>query len=430
VVAFDPPVPAFRVLLSAYACRPGLGSEPGFGWNWALELARSGAEVWVLTRYDNKAAIESVAGEAAHAGLHFIYVEHPPLGRIIERLPLGEYWKHVAWQEAAYKAAKGLRDQVDFDVVHHVSYGSLHIGSRLWRLKRPFIFGPVGGGQIAPAGFRRHFHGGWIAECIRSIVARRLYAYVLNARSTVRGATLVLVANRDTEAAVRSLGAREIQVMTDVGLPAVQIGAHSPVASSRDEPLRILWVAGLRPRKGLLLALEAVSLIGAETPWKLTIVGDGEQAGMLPRWVDELGLRDNVEWRGKLPWAETQASYDRADLFLFTSLRDTGGGQLLEAMARGLPILTLDHHGGATLVPNSAGVKIPVTTPEETAANLARAIERLAADRASLMKMGEAAIEVARQHTWDRKAADALKIYGRLVKRGSRVEPARVAALS
>jgi glycosyltransferase involved in cell wall biosynthesis len=172
-------------------------------------------------------------------------------------------------------------------------------------------------------------------------------------------------------------------------------------------------------------------LIAAETPWKLTILGDGEQARMLPRWVSALGLRDKVEWRGRIPWADVQASYDRADLFLFTSLRDTGGGQLLEAMARGLPILTLDHHGGATLVPNSAGVKVPVTTPEETAANLARAIERLAADRDSLAKMGEAAIEVARQHTWDRKAADALQIYGQLVKRASHAQPAtRVAALS
>ena len=31
-----------RILLSAYACEPGIGSEPGIGWHWALEIARLG----------------------------------------------------------------------------------------------------------------------------------------------------------------------------------------------------------------------------------------------------------------------------------------------------------------------------------------------------------------------------------------------------
>ena len=39
-----------RILLSAFACAPHSGSEPGVGWHWALELARLGHDVLVLTR--------------------------------------------------------------------------------------------------------------------------------------------------------------------------------------------------------------------------------------------------------------------------------------------------------------------------------------------------------------------------------------------
>ena len=48
-----------KVLLSAYACEPNKGSEPGVGWNWAIEIARLGHKVWVLTRANNQPSIDS-----------------------------------------------------------------------------------------------------------------------------------------------------------------------------------------------------------------------------------------------------------------------------------------------------------------------------------------------------------------------------------
>jgi hypothetical protein len=43
-----------RILISAYACCPNRGSEPAVGWNWPLELARMGHEVWVITRSSSR----------------------------------------------------------------------------------------------------------------------------------------------------------------------------------------------------------------------------------------------------------------------------------------------------------------------------------------------------------------------------------------
>jgi hypothetical protein len=55
---------AIKILMSAYACEPGKGSEPGVGWRWAIETAALNHEVWVITRTNNKAAI--TAGVAQH----------------------------------------------------------------------------------------------------------------------------------------------------------------------------------------------------------------------------------------------------------------------------------------------------------------------------------------------------------------------------
>ena len=51
-----------NVLLSAYACEPGKGSEPEVGWQWALQMARF-HNVTVLTRTNNRAAIEAALRE-------------------------------------------------------------------------------------------------------------------------------------------------------------------------------------------------------------------------------------------------------------------------------------------------------------------------------------------------------------------------------
>ena len=47
-----------RILLSAYACEPDRGSEPGVGWNWVRHLARE-HEVWVITRSNNRGIIDA-----------------------------------------------------------------------------------------------------------------------------------------------------------------------------------------------------------------------------------------------------------------------------------------------------------------------------------------------------------------------------------
>ena len=39
-----------KVLVSAYACEPNVGSEPGVGWNWVLKMAQQYEEVHVVTR--------------------------------------------------------------------------------------------------------------------------------------------------------------------------------------------------------------------------------------------------------------------------------------------------------------------------------------------------------------------------------------------
>jgi glycosyltransferase involved in cell wall biosynthesis len=85
------------------------------------------------------------------------------------------------------------------------------------------------------------------------------------------------------------------------------------------------------------------------------------------------------------------ALYRSADVFIFTSLRDSFGAQVLEAMGAGLPVVTLDHQGVGTFVPEKAAFKVPVKNPEETVAGLVEAIRTLMVSPELRAKMGRVA---------------------------------------
>ena len=91
----------------------------------------------------------------------------------------------------------------------------------------------------------------------------------------------------------------------------------------------------------------------------------------------------------------------RSQVFVFPSLREFGGGVILEAMACGLPCLIVDYGGPGELVSAATGVKLPMRPREELVQSLQRAMERLAADPAACRAMGSAAVAgAAAANTW------------------------------
>ena len=61
------------------------------------------------------------------------------------------------------------------------------------------------------------------------------------------------------------------------------------------------------------------------------------------RYIQRLGLNDRVVFLGRLSWQEMQQRFAEADLFMFTSLRDTSGAVNFEALAKGCPVMCLNH---------------------------------------------------------------------------------------
>jgi glycosyltransferase involved in cell wall biosynthesis len=412
-----------RLLLSAYACRPNAGSEPGCGWNWATHLAARGIEVHVLVAKRNQEAIEAALRDRPVANLHFTYVPVP-----LDWAKKSEALHYVCWQVAALKAARELARKCEFQVAHHVTYASVHVPSQLWRLGIPVVFGPVGGGQTAPASMLSYFGAEKHKEGRRSSLTKALRFSPVHKR-WLRRMSFILAANRDTLSVVQALGCKSASLMCDTAIAADYFAEgprnfDAPDTKVRSGAVRLLWVGRMLTRKALPLALDALKEVHQNVT--LTIAGDGIDPKTVDRMIRDRNLEQKIFWKGsRLTQTELRTAYAEHDALLFTSLRDSFGSQVLESMAMGLPIITLDLHGAHDWVPDGPSLKVPVGCPRETVRNLAGAIEKYASMSAlSRNQMSMQAWNFAKTQSWSARAEVCERLYQEILTADAALESA------
>jgi glycosyltransferase involved in cell wall biosynthesis len=382
-----------------------------------VHLAETGSTVHVLTAGRNREAIEAYQREHPSSELHFHFIDVPWMS------PMELGFRHyLTWQWVALRRAKVLAKSIAFDIVQHVSYGSVHLPTPLWRLGVPTIFGPVGGGQTTPPSLLPYF-GDEVRNERRRTRITQLLPHLPPYRKAMRRMSIVLAANRNTLELVKQAGCKRVELLCDTGL-RTDFYADSSRSFSPAMPLRLLWVGRFLPRKGVELALDALQQ--ATPNIHLTLVGDGQEAS-LRRMIAQRGLEDRVFWAGKrLPWLEVREAYLNHDALLFTSLRDTFGSQILEAMALGLPVIALNLNGAQDFIPPHAGIKIDIgATAVETAQRLSSALNRFASMTIEERNaMSEEAWHKSRDSAWPKRAAFAVGLFQELLHQKNKIQQA------
>ncbi|OYW35695.1 MAG: hypothetical protein B7Z35_14660 [Hydrogenophilales bacterium 12-61-10] len=343
-----------KILLSAFAFAPNVGSEPGVGWRWAAELGKH-HEVTVVTDMTRRVLVEADG------------VQVPPNVRVVyfrpawlRAMPLNSATApllYTLWQFGLLGFARRLQREQGFDLAIHCTYGVFRHPSFLGYLGIPFVFGPVGGGEDAPLTLKRSIHGREkIKELLRSLLNKAaLFDPFLWA--AYAKATLILTKTEDTRQALPWPFRRRAIVYPEIGIDAP--AGIQPASRQQGEPFRVLFAGRLLGWKGAHLAIRAVAQAAAQgVPVEFTLLGKGPFEPELRKLAAETGVQDSIRWVSQMPQQELFELYRTMHCFLFPSLHDSSGNVVLEAQANGLPVICLDVGGPVTLVTHETAIVV------------------------------------------------------------------------
>jgi starch synthase len=312
-------------------------------------------------------------------------------------IPYYIVYEFVIWSRLRSEIKAGR-----FALVHRLDPVSPVLASPLSflmrNLKTPFSLGPINGGLPWPPGYGSASRE---KEWVR--LFRWLYTYLPFSRSTHTKPKAVIVGSSYTYlAAGRRVERNRLFFIQQNGIP------EKDVLESRryDDmpPVRVCFLGRLVPLKNCNIVIRSAAALIRGKKIRLDIVGDGWDRRNLKALTRELGLEKDVTFHGWLPHPQAMEILARSHIMALPSIREFGGGVVVEAMARGVVPIVVRYGGPSDLVEEGYGISLALKNEPDTIQDLERVLKELVKNPDRIRQLGGAARAKARStFTWERK---------------------------
>ncbi len=423
---------ALKVLVIAEAANPEWVSVPLIGWSLAQALGRR-MDVHVVTQIRNR---EAILRAGWREGEDFTAIDSEAIARplwalgSVLRMGNGKGWtalqlinalsypyfERLIWRQFGARIKAG-----EFDVVHRVTPLSPTIPSllakRCAQVGVPFVMGPLNGGVPWPKGFdgERRREREWLSY------VRGAYKALPGRKASLKHAAAIITGSRFTQSEVPEKYQKKCVYIPENAIDPVRFSGN---AAPTGQPLRACFVGRMVPYKGPDMLLTAAENLLRDGRMTLDIVGDGPMLEALKQQAEDAGVSHAVTFHGWLAHDQVQGVLKRCNLMSFPSVREFGGGVVLEAMALGVPALIVDYAGPGELVKDGWGFKVPLGTRVQIIQGFEAELTRLAAEPDLVTAAGvQAKNRIAQLLTWERKAAQIEEVYHWVLGRGEKPAP-------
>ena len=221
---------------------------------------------------------------------------------------------------------------------------------------------------------------------------------------TLRKADFIITISTQTREEVIKLGFNKNKIaIANSGLDERFTKKTQNKSAKRDKIFKVGYLGAFGPNKNIKFILQAAGLI-KDKDIEFNIYGNKEY------WYEnfEQYAPANVKFMGFAPEEKIVEIYDSFDVFVFPSLYEGFGLPILEAQARGLPVIIYKYG------------KIPKEIRRycfdaESPEHMAQIIEQLK-ENGYNEKEREKAMGYARSFTWEKTAKETLKVYKRVLE--------------
>lgn len=404
-----------KILISAYACAPNKGSEPGMGWNFVTGLAKF-HELHVIVekrKWEKPINEYLLQNPDLNNNITFYFIDkkrNKPLRKI---WPPSYYWFYNKWQKEAFKLACQLDKKFNFDLMHQLNMVGYREPGYLWKIGKPFVWGPVGGLVNSPWRFLFSLGlKGFLFYLGRNLINYWQRNFLIRPKIAVKNKNTVLIAaTPQNKSLAKKLWDKDSIIISEVGQEENVLDHVNK--RCENEALNIVWSGQHTAGKNLPLLLKALKYVNFN--FKVHVLGNGEMTSSWKRLANLLAIQEHIIWYG---WVNKSKAFEvmrDSHVSCITSIKDLTSTVTLEALSFGLPIICLDHCGFSHVVNVNCGIKIIVSTPKKAVIDFALALEKIYNDENYRQSLSQGAVLRAKDFCWDKKIHKLNNIYNELL---------------
>ena len=390
------------------------GGEAMLPLNYARYLTKNQHNVYLITHERVKTSIQQIADINQE---HVFYVPDTLAHKLLHRysaifperisIVTFGFLMHLITQFYQWKLARKLIKEKQIQVVHEPAPVSAVQPSAMFWLGVPVVIGPMNGGMSFPQAFQ---HMAGRSERLLYRVMRVFSSFYNLLIPGKFFADYLLFANHRTRDTLPKFRLGQVEEIVENGVFSV---LDTPKPMTQPDTINVLYVGRLVDWKTIDILIDAVGMCSSNV--RLTILGDGPLRQQLESHA-KIKAPNKVDFLGLVPHSETNKYYDNADIFALPSIRECGGAVVLEAMARGLPVVATAWGGPMDYITAKTGFLVEPQSREYMVEQFSAIIDQLALAPELRYQVGQAAINRIKEHfLWDKKILEVVDVYQRAI---------------
>lgn len=396
-----------KIFVSAFSCMPHLGSEPGVGWHWILEMSKY-FELWVLVHKEPIDDIEKhVKKHGIDKKIHFIYYDIPGNSLFFKD---GKFrWiriYYMIWTALANRIVRRTMKENGIQIFHNLTFGNAIWPVSKFGQKQFFIWGPIGGVETIPRDYSCYYDTkSRIIEWTRRAMVKSL-RWNIGFKCRCKNANLILCKTEAMRMAIPQKYRNKAVLFTDVAVESRV--AFPQTGNVEKETLQYISVGRLDAWRGFDVLIESFcEALQVFPKMRLSILGEGIDRKRLESIIEKHQLQNSVFLLGNVSIAEYNKIISSCDVVVNSCLKEGAVTVSFDSMRYGKPLICVDSGGFTRYFSDEYAIVLPQQNRSKLIQTMKKAILDLT-DKNLRLSMGELARNVGNQFTWDFKGE---KIY-------------------
>ena len=373
-----------KIFVSAFACDPTIGSEPGVGWHWALELSKY-YDVWLLTVTQDHGSIKDkikdyfINHPEEDRGIHFIYYDLPKPFRVMKKNIMSMRLYYILWQKFSNKIVKKVMLDNEIMVFHLLTYGNMLWPVSSFGQSKYFVWGPTGGMDVIEKEYTKFYSlRSRIFESFRRIIVQ-YQKYNSKFERKCQNANLILCKANSSYNNINVNYRSKAILFTDVAMNSFETN-YFPKIKNKTDGLLFLSAGHMDSWRGFDFLIESFAELQREqkNKNKLVIIGKGTELKFLTKKIKRLNAGDFIILPGEVSMEKYQELMKKADIVINSCLKEGAVTNAFDCMKWGKPLICIDTGGYTRNFDDNCAYILPRSVSRhEMKQNLKKAITRM-----------------------------------------------------